>query len=682
MNRQLLNPKSIVVVGGTDNLSSPGGKVLKNILDGGFSGELSAVNPKKSEVQGVRCFPDAAKLPPVELAIFAIPARFIKDAVETLARDKGTKAFIILSAGFSETAPEGKELEREISAIIEHHGGVLIGPNCIGILTPHYQGVFAGPIPKFDPFGCDFASGSGATAAFIMEKGVSLGLSFSTMYSVGNSAQIGVEEIVKYWDETFNPDKSSRIKLLYMENIGKPDMLIRHASSLIRKGCRIAAVKAGSTKAGGRAASSHTGALASSDAAVDALFRKAGIARCHGREDLVLTAAIFTHPPVKGKNMVVITHAGGPGVMLTDTLTRGGVKLPKIESSAAAELRARLAPGSSVNNPIDFLATGTAEQLRFIIDTIESRMPSIDAMAVVFGDAGLFDVVPVFQVILDKMKECRLPIFPIFPSVVTGRSSIDFFKAQGRVYFDDEVSFGRALTNIANIPSPIKEGPVIAIDEHRIKKTIEQAGSGFLPPAEVAELLDGAGICRAPQALVKTKEEALSWAQSEGFPVVMKVVGVLHKSEYGGVIVDISDENALEEGFGRLMRIKGATAVLMQPMLSGKELFVGAKREKPFGHMILCGLGGIFVEVLKDVSCALAPVGFDEALSMIRSLKSYKIIKGIRGQEGVDEEEFAKVIVRISRLVQTTPDIKELDLNPLLAHRGRVVTVDARIKLS
>jgi len=348
----LLYPESIVIIGGSNDIRKPGGKILKNIIDGRFGGKLYVTNPKETEVQGITCYQDPAELPPVDLAIIAIAARFIPDTIELLAHQKNTTAFIIISAGFSEESAEGKMLEERIVKTINEVGGSLIGPNCIGVLTPEYHGVFTQPIPKLEWSGCDFISGSGATACFIMEAGIPKGLTFSRVFSVGNSAQMGVEEILQYMDETFDPQKSPKVKLLYIENIDKPDLLLEHASSLISKGCKIAAIKAGASEAGSRAASSHTGALASSDVAVDALFRKAGIVRCHGREELIQVASIFQHKKLEGKNLAVITHAGGPAVMLTDALSKGGLNVPQITSPESENLLEELFPGSSVSNPI------------------------------------------------------------------------------------------------------------------------------------------------------------------------------------------------------------------------------------------------------------------------------------------------------------------------------------------
>jgi len=344
--QELTNPSSIVVVGGSNDIHKPGGKILKNLIDGGFMGDLYVANPKEDEIQGVKSYRDLKDLPNTDLAIIAIAAKYSLPTVEFLTEHKNTKAFIIISAGFSEENKEGAELERKIVEQINKFGGSLIGPNCTGILTPDHHSVFTEPIPRLDPKGCDFISGSGATACFIMEAGMDKGLSFASVYAVGNSAQIGVEEVMEYLDETFDAEKSSRVKLLYIENIDKPDKLLKHAHSLINKGCRIAAVKAGSSDAGSRAASSHTGALASPDVAVNALFKKAGIVRCYGREDLITVASVFMHPELKGKNLAIITHAGGPAVMLTDALSKGGMEIPAINGDEAEELKTKLFPGS------------------------------------------------------------------------------------------------------------------------------------------------------------------------------------------------------------------------------------------------------------------------------------------------------------------------------------------------
>lgn len=680
--RELIDPSSIVIVGGSSNLGKPGGKILRNILDGTFSGSICAVNPKEDEVQGVKFYRNIRDIPESELAILAIPSHLCPETVKFLAEEKRTKAFIVISAGFSEESEQGRRMEEEMTVTVKKHGGTLIGPNCIGVLTAHYQGVFTSPIPKLSSKGCDLISGSGATAVFIMESGIPKGLRFSSVFTVGNSAMIGVEDILEHMDNSFNPEKSSHIKLLYIESIKDPDKLLKHASSLIRKGCQIAAIKSGGSEAGSRAASSHTGALASSDLAVEALFRKAGIVRCFGREELTTMGGIYMHPILKGRRIAIITHAGGPAVMLTDSLSQGGLEIPKIEGPHATELLSHLNPGSSVSNPIDILATGTADQVGLVIDYCEQKFDNIDAIIVIFGSSGLSQVFDVYDLLHEKMKVCTKPIFPILPSVSTARKEVESFLKKGRINFPDEVVLGNALTKVFNTPKPAKEEIYLkGIDISQIKRIIGRVENGFIPEADIQSLLDAAGILRVKGKVVRTKQAALEFIKESGFPVVMKVSGPLHKSDVGGVTLNIKSEDHLLAEFSRMKKIDGYEGVLIQPMLKGLELFIGAKYEPLFGHVVLCGLGGIFVEIIKDVSSGLAPITFDEAQSMIRSLKSYKIIQGARGMEGVDEEVFAEVIVRLSSLLRYATEIKEMDLNPLIGRGKDLRVVDARIRV-
>ncbi len=681
--QQLVNPSSIVVIGGSNDIHKPGGKILKNLVDGEFKGDLYVSNPKEDEIQGIKSYRDLKELPNVDLAIIAIAAKYSLPTIEFLTENKNTKAFIIISAGFSEESEEGAVLEQKIVDQINKHGGSLIGPNCTGILTTQHHSIFTEPIPKLDPQGCDFISGSGATACFIMEAGIDKGLSFSSVYAVGNSAQIGVEEVLEYLDETFDPETSSKVKLLYIENVDKPAKLLKHAKSLIQKGCKIAAVKAGSSDAGSRAASSHTGALASPDFAVDALFKKAGIVRCYGREELITVASVFMHPELKGKNIAIITHAGGPAVMLTDALSKGGLEIPHIEGEAAEELKGLLYPGSSVANPIDFLATGTAEQLGHIIDYVDQKFDNIDGMVVIFGTPGLAPIFDVYELLDEKMKTAKKPIYPVLPSTYTAGEEVKSFVAKGRINFPDEVLFGNALAKVFATEKPITERQKsdFEIDRAYIRAIIDSNENGYLLPSAVRSLLDGAGIPRAKEATVYSEEGAVENAAKIGYPMVMKVVGPVHKSDVGGVVLNVKSDEQLVAEFNRMMQIPETTGILLQPMLSGTELFVGANYEDKFGHMILCGLGGIFIEVLKDVKQGLCPICQKEALGMIRGLKSYKIIEGVRGQKGIDENIFADILVRLSALLEVAPEIKELDLNPLLATEDKIIAVDARIRI-
>ena len=695
INEQLLNPRSIVVVGGSNNVHKPGGSIVRNLLNGAYHGDLHVVNPKEDLIQGIKAFHDVKDIPLTDLAILVVAARFCSDYVDYLATEKGVRAFIIISAGFGEETAEGAALEKRILDTCEKYGAALIGPNCIGLLNRNHHSVFTLPIPNLDPKGADFISGSGATAVFILESAVIKGLQFNSVWSIGNGKQIGIEDVLQYMDEHFDADTDSKVKLLYVENISNPDKLLFHASSLIRKGCRIAAIKAGSSESGSRAASSHTGALASSDAAVEALFRKAGIVRCFSREELTTAGCIFmvtahlVSPVSHFQNFAIVTHAGGPGVMLTDALSKGGVSVPTLEGPVAEELKTKLFPGSSVANPIDFLATGTAEQLGTIIDYCENRFDQIDAIAVIYGTPGLTQLYEAYDVLDRKIRECKKPVFPILPSLHTAGPEVAEFLKKGHVNFSDEVTLATALSQIMRTPQPAPpELELYGVDVPRIRDIIyretnrlkfEGITSGYLTPDTVRELFSCAGIPMVPEKVSSSKEDLITFASQIGYPVVAKVVGPIHKSDVGGVALNIRTAEHLALEYDRMMRIPDAKGVMVQKMLKGTELFIGAKYEERFGHVVLCGLGGIFVEVLKDVSSGLAPLSYAEVYSMIHSLRGYKIIKGTRGQKALNEQKYAEIIVRLSTLLRFATEIKEIDLNPLLADEQEVVTVDARI---
>lgn len=682
INDKLINPSGIVVVGGSDDLLKPGGKILKNILDGGYKGELFVVNPKHDFIQGIKSFRDLSLIPAVDLAILAIPAKLCYEAVDILVRKKNTKAFIIISAGFSEAGEEGRQLEKEIAGLIEENEACLIGPNCIGVVTSAYHGVFTTPVPKLTEKGCDFVSGSGATAMFIIESALQKGLSFSSVFSVGNSAQTGVEEVLEYWDLTYVPGVSSPIKLIYIETIPDPDKLLHHSSSLIRKGCRIAAIKAGTTEAGSRAASSHTGAMASSDLAVEALFRKAGIVRCSGREELTTVASVFMHKQLKGRNIAIVTHAGGPAVMLTDALSAGGMNIPKLEPEDQKKILGMMNPGASAVNPIDMIATATIDQLDNVIEYVDNKLSEIDGMSVIFGNNGLNDMTEIYELLHRKINGCKKPLFPILPSISSSSKELENFMNKGNVNFPDEVVLGHALTRISNTPYPAEEKIFLdRIDVPKIRKIIDNADNGYLEPAVIQQLLKAAHIPLVKEAVATTRKEILSLAEKMGYPLALKVVGPVHKSDVGGVTLNIKSLKHLEAEFTRMKKIDGVTGVMVQEMLSGTELFIGAKYEPRFGHIILCGLGGIFVEVLGDVSSGLAPLTFNEADSMIKSLKAYRIIKGTRGKPGINESRFAEIIVRLSSLLRFATEIKEMDLNPLIGSQKEITVVDARIRI-
>ena len=564
INRELINPQSIVVVGGSNNVHKPGGRLVRNLLDGKYKGELYVVNAKEDDVQGLKSYHSVHDIPETELAIISIPGPACPEAVDVLAKQKNVKAFIVISAGFGEETHEGAILEEQMLKSINEAGASLIGPNCIGLMNMHYHGVFTQPIPEFHADGVDFISSSGGTALFIIESALTKGLRFSSVWSVGNSKQIGVEEVIEYMDRNFDPVLDSKIKMLYIEQIKNPDKLLYHASSLIRKGCHIAAIKAGSTDVGKRAASSHTGAIANSDSAVEALFRKAGIVRCFSREELTTVASIFTLKEVKGKNCAIITHAGGPAVMLADALEKGRLNVPKLDGPLAAELKSKLYPGAAVGNPIDIIGTGTPEHLATAIDFCENCFEDIDLMMVIFGSPGLVKLYDTYEVLHKKMEECKKPIFPVLPSIVTAGPEVKSFVKKGHVNFSDEVTLGTALSRVLNTPKPMSTDiQLYGVDVPEVRRIIDRLpGSGYLNPEEVRTLLKAAQIPLVEEFTSTDRDELVAFAKRVKFPVVAKVVGPIHKSDMGGVALNIRSEEHLIFEYERMMRLPDVTAVL------------------------------------------------------------------------------------------------------------------------
>ena len=677
----LIRPSSIVVVGGTDNLQAPGGRLLKNLLDHHFEGRLYVVNPKKNRVQGLTAYPDVKDLPEqVDLAIIAIPARFVEEVVRILAREKGTRGFIIISAGFADTGPEGKALEERIVAEVERVGGSLLGPNNIGLINTHYAGVFTTPVPRLDPNGVDLISGSGATAVFIMEAAMPLGLRFNSVWTVGNAAQIGVEDVLEHLDATYT-DARGRTLMIYAETVKHPKKWLRHARSLVEKGARIVAVKAGSSQAGSRAASSHTGAMATPDAAVDALFAKAGILRAHGRLDMIYRAGVFRFPQPASRRMIVVTHAGGPAVMLTDVLEKNGFRVPEINHPKARELENEvLFPGASVKNPIDILATGTAEQLdKVLAYSLEYFAPG--AISVIFGSPGLFPVDKAYDVIDRYIRKSPVPVYPVMPSLINTAREMENFRRKGHFHFTDEVMFGRALGDVSRRPPLF---PLPGQKDENLRKqllNLIEGHSGYLEPGRVRDLLQTAGLPVVEQILVSQIED-LDGIADDFFPMVMKVVGPVHKTESGGVRLNVTSPDEARQHFNELMQIPKAKAVLIQPLIhSPLEMYAGLKKNAKFGHLLLFGQGGTDLEIRKDVQKTLVPAGIEELNFYLKRLSVYPLLKGYRGQKGIDIPAWINLLEKLSVLAVNLPEIEEMDLNPVLFVKTKPVIVDARIRI-
>ncbi len=388
-------------------------------------------------------------------------------------------------------------------------------------------------------------------------------------------------------------------------------------------------------------------------------------------------------PELKGRNLAIITQAGGPAVILTDALSKGKIDVPEMPKELGEKLKTKLLAGASVSNPIDLLGTGTGEHMGIAIDFCVENFKKIDGIAVIYGNPGVTKVREAYEVLDQKMRSVSIPIFPILPSVKMAAEEMSEFVQKGHVNFIDEVALANALSKVVTRTEPsVGKMEDLNVDITEIRRIIDSVESdGYINPDTVRRLFRAAGIPYVEEFVSAGKDDILAFAERCGYPVVAKCVGPVHKSDIGGVILNIKSKEHLALEFDRLMNIEDVHAVMVQPMLSGTELFVGAKYEPKFGHIVLCGLGGIFVEVLKDVASGLAPLSFHEAESMIHSLKAYKIIQGTRGQKGLNESLFAEIIVRLSILLRFATEIKEIDINPLLANDKQVIAVDARIRI-
>ena len=680
--KALLSPRSIAVVGASEDVLKPGGKIIQNLQRKNFSGELYAVNPKAESIQGLPAFTSIVDLPQVpDLGIVAIPGRFVSRALVDLG-EKGCKVVIVLSAGFGELGPEGKAEEQRLVEIAAQYGILLFGPNCLGVMTGSYAGKFAGILPDMRAGGIDFLSGSGATVDFLAEQGVRRGLPFGSFVTVGNSAQTGIEDVVALYDEN-HTDERSPIKMLYIESIQNPRKLLRHARSLSEKGCSLVGIKSGTTEAGNRAAASHTGAMASSDTAVQALFDKAGIIRTQSRVELIDVAGALTCAPngLRGRRACIITDAGGPGVMLADELNRQGFTVPLLSEETRKRLAEVLPPGAGTGNPVDFLPSRTAEQTEKIFEILKAEVDTIDFVVFIVGDSGFRSNDAIYKVVTKAMDEFDLPVFPSLCSAVSSREALAEIRAQGKFYFEDEVALGRALGKMVSCPKPTSPVTELAGYDRTRLAGLFAGQEGVISPEVTREVLEAAGFKLTGQVELTDKNDLQQTLETIPFPWVMKVMGPLHKSDVGGVRVNVMDLAQAAEVWEDFTAIEGYTGVMIQQMVGGTEAIVGVSREEGFGHLVMFGLGGIYAEALKDAQFRLAPLSRQEAGSMIRSIRALPIIQGVRGEQGMDLDVLEDVLVRIALLVTDFPQVKEMDLNPVKGYGTELYAVDSRIIL-
>ncbi len=671
LNNSLLHPESIAIIGASRNPGKPGGRLVINMVDSGYSGKIYPVNPKESEICGLQVYTSINELPDTDLAILAISPDLCVEAVDYMSKSKATSSFIIISAGFSELGSEGKVLEDRLKALAVDRQLSIVGPNCIGVLNNHYKAIFVSPLPPVVEGGVDFVSASGALAVFLFEMTAKYGMKFGSVFTVGNSTSIGVEEILEYWDETFELGISGLVKMVYAEQIRKPASFFKHVQSLRLKGCNVLVLKPGETTAGARAALSHTGAFAGDAQAYSILIQKAGAIRCFSREEMVYTANILSQKPLQGRRLAIITHAGGPGVMLADQLQKSGIEVPQFSLADKQAILEKLFKGASATNPIDMMATANKDQLKFAVEYCE-QLATVDGIVVIYGKTGMEDLFETYRCLHDTVQSCKKPVYAILPSIHSGVDEIQSFIDSGHQVYTDEVIFGRCLSALLNVP---KCSSAEYLVHAPLNASIVQR---VLPDEEVFERLASIGLpVEAPK--IYSSVDDFKIEDDIEFPVVAKTLGVLHKTEVGGVRVNLKNPEELISAVNALISIEGSKGVMVQKMVAGVELYLGGKRHDGVGFSVHLGLGGIFVELVKDVASTLAPVSEQEALEMIESLKGQALFTGFRNQQPIDKKVFARIVQTFSKLFEKFPDIKEVDINPLKAKGTEMRIVDARM---
>lgn len=688
----LFAPQSVAVIGASRDEKKVGHAVLLNIVKYGYQGRISPINPSSSEILGLRAYPRISDAPgTTDLAIIAVPAKLVPGTLHDCAL-AGVKAAVIITAGFKETGAEGTLLEEEIKKIGKKHGIRLLGPNCLGVINTlnNMNATFAaGMLPKGR---ISFFSQSGALGIAILDWAIGNEVGFSKFVSLGNKADLSETDFIEY----FMDDPETDVILGYIEDVSDGKRFLDVASRATKKK-PVVLLKAGGTEAGARAASSHTGALAGSDIAFDAAFRQSGVIRARGIQELFDTALAFAavRRP-RGNRLLVITNAGGPGILAADEAERSGIKLPHMTKEGIEAIKERLPKNASLYNPVDVIGDATSARYGVVLEQA-ARDPNVDGILVILTPQAMTDVDETAEVVIKASKLTDKPIISSFMGEARVREGIKKLKEAGVPNFSYPEAAIKAFKRLADQtawmarpaerPYEMRVGTaarnkIEELRKSRIQNLAEDAAAGILSEYSF----------RFPKrALAKTAREAVDAASEIGFPVVMKIASpdILHKTDVGGVRLNISSAEAARNAFReittnvrRLMPhafIEGVMVFEMVP--AGREVILGATFDRTFGHMLMFGLGGIYVEVMKDVSFRIAPVTRRDAEEMIGEVKTAALLRGVRGQRPADTEAVVDSILRLSCLVVDFPEIREVDINPLVVMEKGAIALDARMTL-
>jgi acetate---CoA ligase (ADP-forming) len=694
----LFQPRSIAVVGASRTPNTIGYQILDNLLRHGFQGAVYPVNPGATAIHSVRAYPSVTAIPDeVDLAVIVVPKQHVNTVAEECGQ-KGIRALVVISAGFREVGGEGAARERTLMEIVRRHGMRLVGPNCMGVLNTapevSMNATFAPTMPPPGPVA--FMSQSGAMGVTILDYAKEYGIGVSQFVSVGNKPDISGNDLIQYWAA----DERTGVILMYVENFGNPAHFTLLAREITRKK-PIIIVKSGRSTAGARAASSHTGALAGGDVATDALLAQSGVVRVDTVEELFDLAMAFSHQPIpRGNRVAIVTNAGGPGIIIADACEAHGLQVSELSEGTRSRLAAHFPEEASLTNPVDMIASATPQSYRVAVEAVLAD-PGIDAVIATFvPPLGIRqeDVAEAIVEVVERQKE--KPVL----AVLMGREGLPQGLAElqraGIPGYRFPESAVRALAAMyrhrlwLERPAGVVREAVVEREVVRgILETARGEGRSKLSEVEAMRVLEAYGVPVAPFTLARTEDEAVAAAAAMDYPVVLKVVAeqVVHKSDVGGVRVNLRDERAVREAFAAIQRevperagvdVAALDGVLVQKMMrGGRETIIGVSPDPAFGRLLMFGLGGIYVEALRDVVFRVHPVSDVDAAEMVGEIRGVKLLEGIRGEPPADRAAIENAIQRVSQLVGDHPEIAELDINPWLAFEHGGVAVDGRISL-
>ena len=693
-------PKSVAVVGASTREGTVGKSIFNNLLVSDFQGVLYPVNPKARSIHGVRCYPSVEEIPDtIDMAILIVPS---KATPETLRKcvEKGAKGAIVISAGFKEVGDEGRKLEDEVKAIVAESGISMVGPNCLGVInadpTVMMNASFAVSMPEAGNIA--FISQSGALCTAVLDYAKGIGLGFSKFISIGNKADVNETHLLQY----LHDDPQTDVIMLYVEDLSDGWGFLQAARDITssdENAKPILAIKSGRTAQGAKAASSHTGSLAGSDIVYDAIFTQAGILRADRMEELFDYAVAFSKLPVpEGPRVAIITNAGGPGIMATDAAIRSDLEMAAFEEKTVKELRKHLPPSSNFSNPIDVIGDARSDRYRAALEAV-SRDPNVDSIITILTPQQMTDIEDIAREVVKASEESHKPLMASFIGTVDVSGGVKILEENNIPHYIFPESAAKALSVMEQYRQwrkrPRTEVKAFSdVDTKAAKKVLDKArkdGRLHLPELEAMEVLKAYKIPTLESKLVTSAEEALFAAEEIGFPVVLKIVSpdIIHKFDIKGVYLNLKEPNDLLTAYVEMMknvkekmpeaRIWGAN--IQEMAKPGREMIIGMDRDPKFGPILMCGLGGTYVEAIRDVSFRVAPIRELSATGMIRDLRSYALLEAFRGRRPSDKECLAEILERVSQLSVDLPQVEELDMNPIMVYEeGEGCRVaDARI---